>query len=208
MDWHSSGPFAIAALLVVVMPGPVMAIIAHNTLRHGTMAGLLTVLGVELGELCLLAATFLAVATSAALFPVVVRWLGLAGALYLAWLAASALRARGAPAGNASATRAGRPVVEGLTVAFANPAAIVFYAAFFSQFLRPDYPIARQAAALSAIYLTIAFAFDAILVFALARIRMPATSTRFGLMLNLGSAGLYLAIAVVGAFGFISSGFE
>jgi threonine/homoserine/homoserine lactone efflux protein len=34
MDWLVLGPFLMATLLVVVAPGPVMAIVAHNTLRH------------------------------------------------------------------------------------------------------------------------------------------------------------------------------
>lgn len=57
MDWYLLGAFLIETLLVVMAPGPVMAIVAHNTLRHGTAAGLFTVIGVELGELCLLTAT-------------------------------------------------------------------------------------------------------------------------------------------------------
>jgi threonine/homoserine/homoserine lactone efflux protein len=205
MDWYFPGPFVIAALLVVIVPGPVMAIIAHNTVRHGTIPGLLTVLGVELGELCLLAAMLAGFAISAEVCPVLFRWVGLAGTLYLAWLAASALRAlraHGAPAADASASRASKPLVEGLTVAVANPAALVFYAAFFSQFLRPDLSIVRQTVLLGAIYLGIALAFDLVLVLTLARIRLSAASARLGLMLNLGSAALYLTIAVIGALGF------
>ena len=203
MDWYFPGPFVIAALLVVIVPGPVMAIIAHNTLRHGMIAGLLTVLGVEFGELCLLAATLVGFAISAELCPVLFRWLGLVGTLYLAWLAASALRAHGPPADAAIVRGAGKPAVEGLTVAFANPAALVFYAAFFSQFLRPEYPIARQAAVLGAIYLVIALVFDVILVLMLARIRVPAASARFGPILNFGSAALYFTIAVMGVLGLV-----
>jgi threonine/homoserine/homoserine lactone efflux protein len=205
MDWYFPGPFVLAALLVVMAPGPVMAIIAHNTLRHGTTAGLLTVLGVELGELCLLAATVLGVALSAELCPVLFRWLGLAGTFYLAWLAASTLRSRGTPARDATASRAGMPVVEGLTVAFANPAALVFYAAFFSQFLRPDRPLAQQTVALGTIYLVIALMFDLILVLTLARIRLPAASERFGPLLNVGSAAVYLTIAGIGVLGFVGA---
>jgi threonine/homoserine/homoserine lactone efflux protein len=205
MDWYLLGPFLIAALLVVMAPGPVMAIIAHNTLRHGMAAGLLTVVGVELGELCLLAATVLGVAASAELFPVLFRWLGLAGAVYLAWLAASALRPRDTPVRNAIAPCPGTPVVEGLAVAFANPAVIVFYTAFFSQFLHPDRPVARQTVALGAIYLFTALAFDLLLVLALARIQAPAACKRLGSMLRLGSAAVYLAISVMGAIGFVNA---
>src|SRR5215468_2716498 len=91
MDGYVLGPFLVATILVVAAPGPVMAIVAHNTLRHGTAAGLLTVIGVEFGELLLLAAA-LAGVTICAESPALFRWLGLAGILYLAWSSARALR--------------------------------------------------------------------------------------------------------------------
>jgi threonine/homoserine/homoserine lactone efflux protein len=202
VDWYLLGPFLIATLLVVMAPGPVMAIIAHNTLRHGTAAGLLTVVGVELGELCLLTATFIGVTVSAELLPVLFRWLGLAGTLYLAWLAASVLRSHDTPVRNTIATGTRRPVVEGLTVAFSNPAALVFYTAFFPQFLHPDHPVARQVAVLGAIYLSTALTFDLVLVLTLARIQVPAASGRFGSVMRLGSAAVYLTIAIIGVVGF------
>src|SRR5215475_89236 len=161
MDWHVLVPFSIATILVVMAPGPVMAVVAHNTLRHGTTAGLLTVVGVELGEFCLLAAALAGVTASAEFFPVLFRWLGLAGIAYLAWSAVSALcSCAAAGARNTIATGARMPVIEGLTVAFANPATLVFYTAFFRQFVQPDRPVAQQTLALGAIYLFVAFTFD------------------------------------------------
>jgi homoserine/homoserine lactone efflux protein len=205
MDWYLLGPFLIATLLVVMAPGPVMAIVAHNTLRHGTAAGLLTVVGVELGELCLLTATFMGVTVSAELFPVLFRWLGLAGTFYLAWLAASALRSHDTPARSTIATCARMPVVEGLTVAFANPAVLVFYTAFFPQFLHPDRPVTQQSVTLGAIYLFAALTFDLVFVLTLARIRLPAVRGRLGSMMKLGSAAVYLAIAIIGIVGFVDA---
>jgi threonine/homoserine/homoserine lactone efflux protein len=182
-----------------------MAIVAHNTLRHGTAAGLLTVVGVELGELCLLTATFMGVTVSAELFPVLFRWLGLAGTLYLAWLAASALRSHCTPVRNTIATCTRMPVIEGLTVAFANPAALVFYTAFFPQFLHPDRPVAQQTVALGTIYLFTALTFDLILVLTLGRIQVPAAWGRFGSTMKLGSAAVYLTMAIIGVVGFVEA---
>jgi hypothetical protein len=54
MDWYVIAPFLIATFLLLITPGPVMVIVGYNTLRYGVTAGLLTVLGVELGEICLL----------------------------------------------------------------------------------------------------------------------------------------------------------
>ena len=204
MDWLVLGPFLMATLLVVVAPGPVMAIVAHNTLRHGTSAGLLTVIGVELGELCLLTAALAGVTVSAACFPVLFRWLGLAGVVYLAWSAMSVLWSQtSAGTRNTIASRARMPVVEGLTVALANPATLVFYTAFFRQFLRPDRSVAQQTLALGAIYLLAALACDLALVLTLARIRGPAACSRLGGVIRWGSAGMYATIAIIGIAGFV-----
>src|SRR5262245_17108856 len=138
MDGHLLAAFLIATLLVVMTPGPAMAIVAHNTLRHGAAAGLLTAIGIEFGESCLLGAMFAGLTISGALFPGLFRWLALAGAFYLVWLAANALRSRYPAARSARATRARMPIVDGLTIAFGNPATLVFYTAFFPQFLDPD----------------------------------------------------------------------
>ena len=205
MDWYLLGAFLIATLLVVMAPGPVMAIVAHNTLRHGTAAGLLTVVGVELGELCLLTATVMGVTVSTELFPLLFRWLGLAGTLYLLWLAASALRSHCTPVGDTIATGTRMPVVEGLTVAAANPAALVFYTAFFPQFLHPDRPVAQQTIALGAIYLFTALTFDLALVLTLGRIQVPAAWRRFGSVMKFGSTAVYLTIAIIGVVGFVEA---
>jgi hypothetical protein len=92
VDWCTLAQFLAATLLLLVTPGPVIAIVTHNTVRRGTAAGLPTVVGVGLGDACLLAATFAGLRLSSELLPAVYQWLSLAGALYLIWLAAEALR--------------------------------------------------------------------------------------------------------------------
>jgi homoserine/homoserine lactone efflux protein len=136
---------------------------------------------------------------------VLFRWLGLAGTLYLAWLAASALRSHCTPVRNTIATCTRMPVIEGLTVAFANPAALVFYTAFFPQFLHPDRPVAQQTVALGTIYLFTALTFDLILVLTLGRIQVPAAWGRFGSTMKLGSAAVYLTMAIIGVVGFVEA---
>jgi threonine/homoserine/homoserine lactone efflux protein len=74
-----------------------MVIVGYNTLRYGVTAGLLTVLGVELGEVCLLSATFAGFLMASEFLPELFRWLSLAGAVYLVWLAVAALRSRYTP---------------------------------------------------------------------------------------------------------------
>jgi threonine/homoserine/homoserine lactone efflux protein len=205
VDWNSLAQFTAATLLVLITPGPVMAIIAHNTLRHGAMAGLSTVIGLELGEVCLLGAISTGLMLAGEFLPVLFRWLSLVGAFYLIWLAAGALRLRDQSPRNPNFSCSRMPILDGLTIAFANPAALAFYAAFFPQFIDPDQPILGQMIALGAIYVCIALAFDSACVLTVARLRLPAAGTRIGMFANLGSAIVYLSIALITVLSFIAA---
>ena len=78
----------------------------------------------------------------------------------------------------------------------------MFSSAFFRQFLEPGRSVVQQTLALGAIYLFAAFTFDLVLVLAVARIRVPAACGRLRGLMRLGSAGLYLAVAIIGIAGF------
>lgn len=205
MDWSLLAAFLTATAFVVITPGPVMAIIAHNTLRHGTAVGLLTAFGIGLGELCLFGAMFLSLTMFDELVRQLFRWLALAGALYLAWLAARALRCHGRPAHPDRPSRMRRPMVDGLTVALGNPAALVFYMAFFMPFVDPGQPVAQQMAVLGATYLCTALSFDFACVLTLARLRPAASWMRLGGFAELASAAVYLLIAAIAVAGFIGA---
>jgi threonine/homoserine/homoserine lactone efflux protein len=197
VDWSHLAQFFAAVLVILMMPGPVMVIIAHNTLRHGAMAGLSTAVGVELGESCLLGAVSAGLSLSGELLPSLFRWLSLAGALYLLWLAVSALRYRNRTSRHSKLSRGSVPVVDGLTIAFANPAGLLFYAAFFPQFVDPDYSILKQMLLLGATYICTALAFDSACILAVTRLRLPIDRARIGRIANLGSAAVYASIACI-----------
>ena len=194
MDWNSFAQFSAATLLILITPGPVMAIIAHNTLRHGTTAGLSTAIGVGSGEVCLIGAIFAGLSLSGELLPVLFRWLSLAGALYLIWLAMDALRLRRRPS---RCPRARWPILDGLTIAFASPAALLFYAAFFPQFVDPDHSISEQVVLLSATYVCMRSVTASACVFTVARLRLSIGCAQVGRFANLGSAAAYISIAVI-----------
>lgn len=205
MDWYVAASFLMATLLLLMTPGPVMAIVAHNTLRDGAAGGLKTSIGIELGEICLLGVTFAGLMISGELLPALFRWISLAGAVYLVWLAVSTLRSCYIPSPSTRVTGSSRPILDGLTVALGNPAALVFYAAFFPQFIDFDQSIPKQILQLGAMYLCAALLFDLTFVLVFAYTRRPAGVTRFGDLTALGSAAVYLAIATVTVVGFLKA---
>jgi homoserine/homoserine lactone efflux protein len=205
MDWYALISFVTATMLVLMTPGPTMAIVVHNTLRRGTTAGLLTATGAEFGRLCLLGVTFLGVMASPRFLAMLLQWLPLTAALYLIWLAGNILSFHDRRSHGSVSVCSRRPLLEGLTVALANPAALAFYTAFFPQFIHTHEPFRPQILALGSAYLCTAIAFDLAYIVIVVRIKPPVESTWIVSRAKLITAVVYLLVAAMAVAQFVSS---
>jgi threonine/homoserine/homoserine lactone efflux protein len=131
--------FAVASFILIVIPGPSVLFVIGRALAYGRRTALATVVGNAVGVYLVAAAVAFglgpAVERSALLFMVV----KLAGAGYLVWLGLQAIRDRraltstfAAATGPRGARRAAR---EGFIVGFANPKAVILFAAVLPQFV-------------------------------------------------------------------------
>jgi len=164
--------FLAACLLLAVTPGPNMALILANTLRHGRRAGLATLAGTSSG-LSLLAAGAVLGMSSLMVFLSewfdAIRW---AGALYLIYLGTRQLFSlrRGAGHGGATAFPAhGGWYVQGLLVSLSNPKVLLFLGAFLPQFLVAGADPVRQLAVLAMLFVGTLTLFDVLCTLAAAR---------------------------------------
>jgi threonine/homoserine/homoserine lactone efflux protein len=134
--------FALASLIAVMIPGPVVVFILGRALGGGWRAALPTVGGVALGDsvalLASLAGLGALLAASAAAFTIA-KWLG---AAYLIWLGVKLWRA---PVGEAVALPARNAFRDAFLVTVLNPKSIAFFVAFVPQFLDPARPFLPQA---------------------------------------------------------------
>jgi homoserine/homoserine lactone efflux protein len=152
--------FAGATAVLMLIPGPNVALIVANSLRFGVRAGLLTVAGTSAAMVAQLAVASLGVtAIFGALSEAfgILRWLGVA---YLVWLG---IRAWTEPAGDLSTTQAAPPSKtfgRGFLVSMTNPKTLAFYAAFLPQFLDASAPLGAQMAILSLTFVAIAIVVD------------------------------------------------
>lgn len=170
--------FAIAALVLIMLPGPDQALITRNALVGGRSGGLLTMVGGVLG--LAVHATAAALGLSALLLASakVFTVLKIAGAVYLLWLAAHMLW---------SARRSPRPPVDGqartiparrwgyLRQGFLsnalNPKVALFFVTFLPQFLSTDGGSPRlEAMLLSATFAAIYLAWFGLYVAAVERL--------------------------------------
>jgi len=139
--------YFVACLVVVIVPGPTVTLIVANSLRHGSRAGLLNVAGTQLGLAMLIAVVGIGLTS---VIEALGHWfdaLRLLGAAYLVWLGWRMLRAEGGIEAfvGAKAPRGGF-FLQGLLVALSNPKMLVFFGAFFPQFIDPRADHALQIA--------------------------------------------------------------
>ena len=141
--------FVVASTILIVVPGPTVALVVARSLSEGRRAALPLAAGVALGDLVAtslsLAGVGALLAASATAFTAV-KWLG---ALYLVWIAIRLWREPVTVPGEVAVDVAGsgrRAFRDGFLVTVFNPKGIVFFIAFVPQFLDPARPYLPQAA--------------------------------------------------------------
>ncbi|HEY6434045.1 MAG TPA: LysE family translocator [Acetobacteraceae bacterium] len=154
--------FVLATAVLILIPGPNAALIVANSVGRGTRFGLMTVAGTSSAvvvQLCLTALGLTAVLGALAVWFEWIRWIGVAYLLSLGvrqWRAPVVDLTRAVPQYRSMRTIAMRGFLVGLT----NPKTLLFYGAFFPQFLDPARPIGPQVGLLCATFLLIALVLD------------------------------------------------
>jgi len=182
----------VATAILVIIPGPNVALIVANSVRYGFRMGAVTVLGTTAGvalQLALVVAGFAAAIQVTADALTWIRWIGVG---YLVWLG---IRSWRAPADELATVKAAPMLFsQGCLLAALNPKTLLFCAAFIPQFV-PAGAAATDLALTAVVYLAV------VLVGDLLWAALATTATRL-----LGGAGqwrnrltgAFLVIAGVG----------
>jgi len=135
-DWSALAVFSIAAVVLLVIPGPAVLYIVAQSVNRGRLAGLVSMLGVQTGGLVHVAAGtagLSALLVRSALAFSVVKY---AGAAYLVYLGARRLLGREDEAGTVPRERNLRRLFgHGIVVNVLNPKTALFFFAFLPQFV-------------------------------------------------------------------------
>jgi leucine efflux protein len=148
--------YLVGLALIILMPGPNSLYVLSVAARRGVPAGYRAAFGVFCGDAALMFLSAAGVASLLQASPVAFSVIKFLGAGYLTWLAIGMLRAawrlwrRRATQPLASATGAEgsadpvhpreNPYRRALVASLLNPKAILFFVAFFVQFVDPTYP--------------------------------------------------------------------
>ncbi len=130
------GAFAAAFVLLLFLPGPGNLALISSASKGGLAGGLASVLGLLLGDQILLWLTVAGVAAVLKTIPSLFMALQWLGAAYLAWLGYKMITAK-AGEGPSIQITPGHYFRETMFITLLNPKAIMFYIAFFPQFIDP-----------------------------------------------------------------------
>jgi threonine/homoserine/homoserine lactone efflux protein len=157
--------FALASLVLIVIPGPGVLFVIGRALAHGRGTALASAAGHAVGNAVVAVCVALGVGTIVERSAPVFTAIRLAGAIYLIWLGIQAYRRRGALAEVLASAAEPRGTVraarEGLIVGVTNPKAVILFAAVLPEFVdRVEGHIPAQMLILSAIAIVIGVTSD------------------------------------------------
>lgn len=199
------GLFVAACLVLILTPGPCLALVTARSATQGTSAGLMAVLGNGVGTLVLGVLVAVGIGGVIAGNPQMLAMIRWAGGAYLAWLAwcalAKALHATPLP----DVERASMPRIfrESFVVNLLNPKGVLFYVAFLPQFVTRDgAAVAIQLFGLCVLHMTLMMAVEAMLALSVGRARAWLGASRRVRRLQQGALGTTFAVlALFVAFG-------
>jgi threonine/homoserine/homoserine lactone efflux protein len=123
----------LATMVLVVIPGPNVALIVANSLRYGIRMGVMTVFGTTVGVAAQLALVVIGLVAIVELAADVLTWIKWVGVVYLVWLG---IRTWREPVADLYKVEAAPAMFwRGCMLAVLNPKTLLFNAAFLPQFV-------------------------------------------------------------------------
>lgn len=155
--------FVVSTAGYIFTPGPIVSLIVAETLRDGAKHGFAVVLGATVVGALYLAISYFGFALVAALpEPVLytIRFIGAAYLYYLAWIAFKSEASTGKVELPPESAPIWTSFTKSVLICFTSPKTILFFAAFFPQFVDRTMAVEPQFAILSLTFLLIAFMLD------------------------------------------------
>ena len=201
--------FFVAALVIIFSPGADTFLLLRSTVRGGVKDGVLTMLGIYTGITVLSVFLISGVGLVIARAPGALFWLKIVGALYLLFLAIMSLRSgirlvrlfnrdELAPIdidAQVGKRRAG-PFVMGFLTNVTNPKVLIFFLAFFPQFLGQSTNPALQLTMLCLVFVLASAAWLVTLMFGASAMRKVMATTGFTIAMEFVVALVFAVLAI------------
>ncbi|WP_309682560.1 LysE family translocator [Polaromonas sp.] len=186
--------YVAAVAQLILTPGPTMLMCMTHALNHGPRKAMTSVSGSVSAVLCVMLLSALGLGALLAASEAAFTVAKVIGAAYLIWLGIKTFRSE------AAVLRSGTGGIEtsrrsfflrGFLVGASNPKAVLFFAAFFPQFLNPTAPFAPQFAILALTFMAFEFTVLTCCALGVSRIAPLLRSSRTVRWFNRVSGGLF-----------------
>jgi threonine/homoserine/homoserine lactone efflux protein len=164
MPLHVYLAFIAASVILILVPGPNVAVIVASSISRGPRFGLLTVAGTSSAMVIQLGVMVLGISGVLTFFANWFEWLRWLGVVYLFYLGVQAWRpaVKGATAAPQQGKTARQVYLRGFFVSLTNPKTLLFYGAFLPQFVDQSQNRTVQLLILAATFLVIAVCLDSL----------------------------------------------
>ena len=152
--------FIVASFLVVIVPGPTVSLIIANSLKFGVKAGLLNVLGTQIGVLILIFLLALGFEFISPFLDQIIKIIRILGAIYLIILGIITFNSKISLNNNQSEKYDKRFIFQGLIVILTNPKIFLFLGSFLTQFISLEDTISFQIICFGLLFILVATIFD------------------------------------------------
>jgi len=181
-----------ATAILVIIPGPNVALIVANSIRFGFRMGAITVLGTTFGVAIQLAAVVLGMTAIIELAAEALIWVRWAGVAYLIYLG---IRTWQEPPDDLSNILAAPAMFwRGCMIAAANPKTLLFHASFLPQFVSAGGSSSGQFLLVAAVFLSVLLIGD--MLWALSAGAARPLLDRFARARNRLSGGFFVAAGI------------
>jgi len=194
MNFALLGGYILAVVMLLITPGPVIALVTATAARQGARKAFATVIGTNAASLVLMGLAILMLTGILSFNPVNLYILAMLGSVFIGYSAVQSLlrwRQVTPPVSQKAGTGG---LLNGFLIAIANPKDILFFVSFFPQFIAVSQDMTTSIVTLALVWLVLDFAILSFYILAIKR-WLPAQQSQW---LALLSAGFLLLVGVLG----------
>ena len=184
--------FLLASFLVVVVPGPTVSLIIANSLKSGMRAGILNVVGTQLGLIILILLLALGFKVISPFLEDVIKVVRIIGAVYLMTLGYLSFTSKNLSDNSEKLNKFDKKfILQGLIVILSNPKAFLFLGAFIPQFIDINQPIGSQIIYFGILFMIVGAIFDGMYAVVFGKFREIIINKYINILNKLGGTLLF-----------------
>ena len=184
--------FLIASFLVVIVPGPTVSLIIANSLKSGTRAGILNVVGTQLGLIILILLLAVGFKVISPFLEDLIKFVRIVGAIYLMILGYLSFTSKELSDNSEKIKKFDKKfILQGLIVILSNPKAFLFLGAFIPQFININQPIGSQIIYFGILFMVVGAIFDGMYAIVFGKFREIIINKYINILNKLGGTLLF-----------------